>query len=653
MSSRKIRTKPNVPAIGRRMWIIKAVVGLFVAAMVIQLIRVTVFPNSRYVALAKAEGSATVSVQAPRGSILDRNGNELAVSIPKKTVVADPAIVVDPVKESTLLSKILGKPESKIRPLLLVPGQFSFVQHLVSSAQAAKIQSLMSAGVLPGISLVTEMTRSDPNGPLAQPVIGNLSQTGKPLSGLELQFKKLLDGTAGQNVVTVSESGAPLPAGVTELVPPKPGDNLVLSLDKAIQFNTEQALGAEIVKSQALSGSAIIMDPQNGQILAMANLIGTSSPSKQSTSNLSSNPVSNSGLANKITGFAEAPTNMAVTNVYEPGSVAKIATFAAALEKGIVTPESKVVVPPYLTIDGSRFHDAEVHGTEVLSPEQILAQSSNIGTIIIAQHLDKYSITNSFLNFGWGTPTGLGFPGETSGFLVNPANWSGTAIGSVPIGQDEAVSALQVLDSYNAIANNGVMVTPHLVDRVVPQDGRAAYNMPIKSRKVLSPAVAATLEQLLSGTVSAVGTAPLAQVPGYKIIGKTGTAQIPFPNKPGYQPGAFMATFTGFTSGTSTPLSAIVVLEHPNPIYGGSVAAPVFSQIMGYALRQMDIAPTSGYMPNGFGKSPTTTRSQLAGSNASGASFSISFAPTGKFGNTVAAYGATIDTSRRAKGSVS
>lgn len=642
MSSRKIHKKPNAPVNARRMWAIKIVVGFFVAAMVIQLIRVTVFPDSRYVALAKAEGSATVSVQAPRGAILDRNGNELAVSIPKKTIVADPAIVVDPVKESTILAGILGESESKIRLSLLVPGQFSFVQHLISDVQAAKIQSLISAGFLPGISMVTEMTRSDPNGSLAQPVIGNLSQTGKPLSGLELQFKTLLDGTAGQNVVVVSESGAPLPAGVTELVPPKPGDNLVLSLDKAIQFNTEQALGAEIVSSQALSGTAIIMNPQNGQILAMANLVGTSSTSPQSSP-------SNSGSTNKITGYAEAPTNMAVTNVYEPGSVAKIATFAAALEKGIITPESKVVVPPYLTIDGAKFHDAEVHGTEVLSPEQILAQSSNIGTIIVAQHLDKYSITNSFLKFGWGTPTGLGFPGETSGFLVNPANWSGTAIGSVPIGQDEAVSALQVLDSYNAIANNGVMVSPHLVDRVVPQDGKAAYNIPIKSRKVLSPTVAATMQQLLSGAVSSVGTAPLAQVPGYEIIGKTGTAQIPYLNKPGYQPGAFMATFTGFTSGTSTPLSAIVVLEHPTPIYGGSVAAPVFSKIMSYALRQMDIAP-SGYMPKGFGKSSLVNNSQSA---ASAASFNISFGPSEKFGNMVVADGATIDTSRRAKGSVS
>lgn len=600
--TRKSHNKGGKLVSPRRIFALKIVVGLSLLALVFQLLHVTVFPNSRYVSLAKAEGSATVSVQAPRGAILDRNGNQLAVSIPKKTVVADPSIVTNPLKEASILSKILGTPESQIRSALIVPGQFSYVQHLIGNAQAKKIQNLISSGSLPGISLVNELTRFNPNGTLAAPVLGTLGPSGNPLSGLEYQFRNLLDGTPGQKVVTVSVSGSPLPAGVTDLVPPKPGDNLVLGLDKAIQFNTEQVLGAEIVKSQALSGSAIIMDPKNGQILAMANLIGTTGASSGGSSRAVKPNGSNSNSTAKITGFAEAPTNMAVTNVYEPGSVAKIATFAAALENHVITPQSKVVVPPYLMIDGSNFHDAEVHGTEVLSPEQILAQSSNIGTIIIAQHLNKYIITNSFLNFGWGKKTGLGFPGETSGFLVNPAKWSGTAIGSVPIGQDEAVSALQVLDSYNAIANNGVMVTPHFVDRVIPQDGKPAYNWPLQKRKVVSPTIAATMQQLLSGTVSANGTAPLALVPGYKILGKTGTAQIPYPNKPGYQPGAFMATFVGFTQGTSTPLSAIVVLEHPNPIYGGSVAAPVFSQIMSYALRQMGIAPTFGSLPNGYAK---------------------------------------------------
>ena len=618
MAERRANGTQSAPVSARRLRVSKFVVGAFVLALGVQLIRVTVYPNRRYVALAKAEGSATIQVQAPRGAILDRNGNQLAVSVPKKTVVADPAIVANPLQEAETLSGILGTPVSTIRSTLLVSGQFSYVQHLVSSAQADKIQSLINAGQLPGISLVTEMTREDPNGGLALPVIGTLGSTGVPLSGLEYQFRKLLDGQPGQKMISVSESGSPLPGAAVDLVPPKPGDNLVIGLDKAIQFNTEQALGAEIVKSQALSGSAIIMDPQNGQILAMANLVGTTASSSLTAS--SGTKASNSSAsANKITGFAEAPTNMAVTNVYEPGSVAKIATFAAALKAGIITPSSKVVVPPYLMIDGATFHDAEVHGTEVLSPQQILAQSSNIGTIIIAQHLNKYTITNSFMNFGWGVPTGLGFPGETSGFLVDPAKWSGTAIGSVPIGQDEAVSALQVLDSYNAIANNGVLVTPHLVDRVVPQDGKPAYNLSVKSRQVLAPNIAATMQELLSETVSPNGTAPLAQVPGYKIIGKTGTAQIPYPNKPGYQPGAFMATFVGFTQGTSTPLSAIVVLEHPNPIYGGSVAAPVFSEIMGYALRRMDVAPTSGYLPSGYARGSLSNSASKTGTASAAA----------------------------------
>lgn len=623
----------------RRLMVSKLLIGVVLAALVFQLLHVAVFPSSRYVNLAKEEGSATVSVQAPRGAILDRNGGELAVSIPKKTVVADPAVVVNPVKEAIILSKILGTPEAQIRAALIVPGQFSYVQHLIGNSQSKEIQNLINQGSLPGISLVTEMTRYDPNGTLAQPVIGTLGPTGVPLSGLEYQFRNLLDGTPGRQVVSVSGSGSPLPNGVTQLVPPKPGDNLILGLDKAIQFNTEQALGKEIVKSQAVSGSAIIMEPKTGQILAMANLVGTSSGNSPKSSN------SSSTKAPKITGFSEAPTNMAVTNVYEPGSVAKIATFAAALENHVITPQSKVVIPPFLKIDGSIFHDAEVHGTEVLPPEQILAQSSNIGTIIIAQHLNKYIITKSFLNFGWGVKTGLGFPGETSGFLVSPNKWSGTAIGSVPIGQDEAVSALQVLDSYNSIANNGVLVTPHLVDKVVPQDGKPAYNLPLHSRRVLPTSIAQTMQQLLSDTVSPTGTAPLAVVPGYKILGKTGTAQIPYPNKRGYQPGAFMATFVGFTQGTSIPLSAIVVLEHPYPIYGGSVAAPVFSKIMSYALRKMDIAPTLGALPSGYAKS--SSRNLSTSSTASPAAFITRGDSSGSSVSVAMSQSITIDRSKR------
>lgn len=656
MSTRSSKTNQKVPVSGRRMLAAKILIGMIVLALAYQLIKVTVYPNSRYVALAKAEGSATVQVQAPRGAILDRNGNELAVSVPKKTVVADPAVIVNPDKESQILSETLGTPAAKIRAALIVPGQFSYVQHLVTSAQASKIASLMKSGQLPGISMVTEMSREDPNGSLAQPVIGALGPTGVPLSGLEFQFRSLLDGKPGQKMVSVSESGSPLPGKSVDLIPPKPGDNLILGLDKAIQFNTEQVLGAEIVKTQALSGSAIIMDPQNGQIISMVNLVGTTGSSKSSSSSASGSSSgkkqssSNSKApSKKITGFAQAPTNMAVTNVYEPGSVAKIATFAAALKAGVITPQSKVVVPPYLKIDGANFHDAESHGTEVLSPEQILGRSSNIGTIIIAQHLNKYLITNSFLNFGWGQPTGLGFPGETSGFLVNPAKWSGTAIGSVPIGQDEAVSALQVLDSYNAIANDGVLVTPHLVDRVVPQDGKPAYNLPVSSRRVLSPSLAATMQQLLSRVVSAGGTAPLAQVPGYKILGKTGTAQIPYPNKRGYQPGAYMATFVGFTQGTSIPLSAIVVVEKPNAWYGGAVSAPVFSQIMAYALRQLDIAPTSGRFPAGYGKS-----SSSKAASATNASLELPVSPNHpQLTEAAASNAATIDKFSTPKGSVS
>jgi cell division protein FtsI (penicillin-binding protein 3) len=278
--------------------------------------------------------------------------------------------------------------------------------------------------------------------------------------------------------------------------------------------------------------------------------------------------------------------------VYEPGSVFKLVTFSAALQDGIISPDEVFTVPNSLTIDGWVFHDAETHPTEQLTATQILAQSSNIGTIEIAQQLGEGRLAAQIATLGFGRTTGLDFPAESAGLVKSdPATWHVSDIGSTPIGQDDAVTAQQVLDMVNTVGTGGVFVPPRLVRATVAPDGSVTATPVPASHRALSQEVASQLTTMMESVVQD-GTAVLAGVPGYTVAGKTGTAQIPDLVHGGYVPGAYEATFAGFAPAENPALSAIVVLQHPSPIYGGTVAAPVFSQIMRYALHRYGI-PTS------------------------------------------------------------
>jgi len=294
----------------------------------------------------------------------------------------------------------------------------------------------------------------------------------------------------------------------------------------------------------------------------------------------------------------EAPTNLALTQLYEPGSVFKLVTFSAALQDGLINPSTTFTVPDQITLDGSVFHDAEAHPTEQLTATQILAQSSNIGTAEIAQSLGEGRLLAQVKKLGFGHMTGLQFPGESAGLLAGPSEWEPTDLVSLPIGQVDAVNAQQVLDAYNTVANGGVFVQPKLVLATVAPDGSATATALSPTHRVLSPATDTALNEMLQQVV-VQGTGTAGSVLGYAVAGKTGTAQIPTPGKDSYVPGAYMASFVGYAPADHPVFSAIVVLNRPSPIFGGTVAAPVFSQIMSYALHRYHIptspgAPTTG-----------------------------------------------------------
>ncbi len=556
--------------------------------LVVRLVQVTVFPGANYRGLASQEGYSVVSVTPERGSILDAAGQVLAASVPRSTVVVDPLMIQNPIAEASKLSAILGIPRSTIRSEMLAQGQYVYVDHQISNALAKNVRAALAQ--LPGVYLVNEPATVRPNGAMAASVIGNVSIWGQGQGGIEQELNSAMTGKPGKELLSYDPSGSTLPGGTKVLTAPVQGSNVTLTLDAALQLRAEEALSNEMVASQARAGVAIITNYKTGAVLAMANLVAGAPPN----SNQLSGAVPTDQPQPHFSYTQQAPINMAVDYVYEPGSVAKIATFAAALRKGVITPGTELVVPDHIYLDGTLFHDAETHPPEILSPQQILEQSSNVGTIMIASKLSPQTIDASFRNFGWGVPTGLNLPGESPGFLDPPSHWSGTAPGSVPIGQDEAVTPMQVLDSFNSIANGGVMVTPRLVSKV---GGKAT---PISTRRVLPGSVASVMTGLLSKVTHPNGTAPAAAVPGFKISGKTGTASVPYGGgRPGYVPGGYMATFVGFASNSSVPLSAIVVLTEPRQLYGGLTSAKVFSQIMSYALYHtgahvVATAPTAG-----------------------------------------------------------
>ncbi len=579
--------------------------------MIGRLVSVQEFSHQRYASLSTSQLTQTVSVPAVRGGIFDRNGEVLSETVTKQTVVADPLLITQPGTLADALSPVLGIPTNQLRSELTEHSGFVYLAHRVSDAVAAKVASLN----LTGINLVPETQRVEPDGQLASSLVGSVNWAGNGASGLEYQYQSMLAGKAGSKSLLQSPDGVTLP-GASPAVAATPGTGIELTVDESVQYVAEQALAAEIAASHAYSGTAVVMDVKTGDIVAMANLQSTTGsattgavPSKtptpaptattaSSTATSSSSAASTSGptLVSQAdtlpSGIEEAPSNSAVTQVYEPGSVFKLVTFSAALAAGVTTPNQPIPVPASLPMGTYTFHDAEQHGTERLTPSSILAQSSNIGTIEVAQALGENRLLAQISNLGFGKPTGLGFPGESQGLVPGPSAWTGTSIGSTPIGQDDAVTAQQILDAYNAVANGGVFVAPRLVRATVDPNGSVAATKPSTAHRVIDPTTNAELVAMLEGVVTS-GTGTEAAIDGYTVAGKTGTAQIPNPDHLGYITGAYVGSFAGFAPAQNPVLSAVVVLDHPTPIYGGAVAAPVFSTIMAYALHHYGIPTTA------------------------------------------------------------
>ncbi|HET6873138.1 MAG TPA: penicillin-binding protein 2, partial [Acidimicrobiales bacterium] len=515
-----------------------------------------------------SERTREVTLPAERGSIVDRCGNVLAMSVTLTTFYANPHQVTDPRLEAGELAPLLHLPEAQLQSELSADTGFQYLAHAVPDGQAKAVEALG----LPGIAWQPEAKRYDPNGALAASLLGTVGYGGSGASGLEYQYNNRLAGKPGMQRVQEGLGGQAIPGTSQDITAAVPGQTLQLTLDSAIQYETESVLGQEIVSSHALGGTAVIMQSKTGKILAMANLVAD---------------------AKSPDGVSPAPSNTAVTQVYEPGSVMKGVTMSAALQTGAVTPATRFNVPYSVGLDGSVIHDAEVHPLEYWSIPDILAYSSNVGTLHVSQLLGPSRIYQYMRAFGLGSPTSLNAPGESAGLLPPVSQWSGTSIGTVPIGQGVAVTPMQILDVYNTLANAGVYVPPTLINGWLQSDDTLQAVSAGTGHRVVSGQTARQMTAMLEDVVKS-GTGTAGAITGYDVAGKTGTAQKPNPKSGGYLPGPYMASFVGFVPAEDPQLTAVVVVDRPTPVfYGGSIAAPVFSQIVAYALRNLQIPPPS------------------------------------------------------------
>jgi cell division protein FtsI (penicillin-binding protein 3) len=516
---------------------------------------------SSLAAMAQTQAKKPIVLPAGRGTIYDRMGNPLAISEHATDVIADPMQISDPRREARVAAKVLGL---KFRPLLQQLSDRSRGFVYVARKASPELAAALAKRHLVGFTFAADQKRVYPQGTVAAPVLGFAGTDNTGLAGLEHELNKQLSGTPGSATVVRDALGQAV--NTIQQRPARDGRDVFLTLDSHIQANAEQVLDRAVQQWHAKDATAIVLDPHTGAILAMAQEPGY---------NANAYPAATTH---------DLTLDHAVSDAFEPGSVFKVVTIGGALSQHDITPNTEIRVPGSLHVADRVIHDAESHGTETLKVKQILQRSSNIGTdIIAARYLGESGLKKWMARFGFGRPTGIDFPGESPGIL--PSYWSGSTIGTVPIGQGVSVTAIQLASVYAAIANGGEWIQPHLVDHVLGEP-------PVKpkKRRVLAPGVDTQLRTMLRGVVSDQGTAELAAIPGYAVAGKTGTAQKPGPN--GYIPGAYVATFVGMVPASRPRLLVLVTIDEPHgAIYGGIVAAPAFEQIASFDLQYLEVPP--------------------------------------------------------------
>lgn len=506
----------------------------------------------------------TDTIPAGRGTIYDRTGEPLAIGEQATTVFADPRHVKDPRAVAVAAAKTLRVDPNELYPQLADRSRrFVYVKRKADPQQAAALQQENLAGV----GFYSEERRTYPQRSVAAHVLGFAGVDNDGLDGLEKGLDRELKGKPGSQTIVRDPIGRAI--DVVEVKPERQGDDVFLTIDRRMQGKAEEVLRATVNRWGALGGHAIVLEPQTGRVLAMAV-----APS------FDANDFGNVG--------PERRKNRAVTDVYEPGSTFKIVTVAGALSEKLVTPRTKFTLAASIKVADREISEHEPRPTRRMSVAEILSQSSNVGTVTLAQKLTKteVGVAGWIERFGFGKRTGVDFPGESPGIVVPPERWSGSTIGNVPLGQGIGVTGLQMAAAYGAIANHGLLRRPHLVERIAGTRTRVG-----PGRRVVSRAVAAQVMTMLRDVVTAEGgTGALAAIRGYTVAGKTGTAAKPERGR--YSTSRYVASFVGIVPAKKPRLVVLVSIDEPKgAIWGGVVAAPAFAEIATFGLQYLEIAP--------------------------------------------------------------
>lgn len=546
----------------RRIGLLLGAFALLLAIAAARTLQLTTLNAGSLASAGNLEHEANVTIPPPRGAIVDRNGVLLAVSQAAYDVTASPNLITQPATFALELAPLLREPAATIEHQLAHPtssASYTVLKRQISEQTAQQIRTLG----LTGLALTSDPLRAYPedHGYLAAQVLGGVGTQDNGLSGIEQEYNGALTGAPGLQGVTYDGHGSVIHVSGSTAVP---GKTVQLTLDAPLQHYADTVASATGEAYRALDATVIVLQPRTGAVLAMSNWprVNANDPAK--------------------VGLSE---NYAVGLGYEPGSTFKVVTFAGALTDGLISPSTQLTVPDQIQVADRLIHDSEVHPTEVLKVGQILAQSSNVGTIEIAEKLGAARLYHWIREFGFGSPTGVGLPNDEQGLVPTVAQWSGSSIGNIPIGQGVLVTPLQLANAYATIADGGILHSPHIVASVggVPVQAPAG-------RRIIGTTVAHQLSGMLQEVTHAGGTAAEIQISGYSLAGKTGTSSKPVNGV--YSNTDYWASFVGFAPAQDPQVETLVMVDQPRgAIYGTQVAAPAWQKIMDFAIPYLKVSP--------------------------------------------------------------
>jgi cell division protein FtsI (penicillin-binding protein 3) len=566
----------------RRLLAVFIVTALVFSIVIVRVIMLQTADAEGLREAGRAQRTSERVLQASRGVIFDRNGDELALSVPSTTIIANPKHVGDPATTVSTLAAVLGlsaeKQQSLLESFTVRDKSFVYVARQVTDDQAAAIEALD----LNGVDGIDDVRRIMPGGEVGKSVIGRTDDFGVGTAGIEKQYDELLTGTDGEQIRQHDRDGRSLPGTGAVTVTPIAGDDIVLTLDRSVQFDLERAMIDRVTELGARGGTAIIMDTKTGEIIAMVGV-----------------RVNDEGVVEVTSG------NIAVVDAAEPGSVVKAITVAAALNEGTVTPDTTFEIPWQEKFSDTVLHDAEVHATEWWPVSQIVTKSSNIGTIKVMLTLadtmrHKKEKLDSYLRaFGLGETSPLDFPGESQGIYNDWKKWEGAEQYTMAYGQGLASTSIQLVSAINVIANGGVYVAPKLVKATIGPDGTMTDTDPSATHVAVRPEVAAQVTTMLQSVVCN-GTAKAAQLDGITVAGKTGTGLKALDNgtyedEDGFR--KYYSSFVGYFPAEAPRVTVLISIDEPpgdedqQTRFGGTAAAPVFAEIAPTIMHEMNITP--------------------------------------------------------------